>query len=58
MSEQPSEFVTVKQAAEIALVSVRTIENWIKKGAIKPLRLPGGRKLYLLRKEVTPNRPQ
>ncbi|MDP3719868.1 MAG: helix-turn-helix domain-containing protein [Acidobacteriota bacterium] len=54
MSEQQSERVTVKQAAEIAGVSVRTIEKWIAKGALTTLRVPGARKLWLLRAQVTP----
>lgn len=51
MSNDP--YVTVKEAAEIARVSVRTIERWIEKNAVTVRRTPG-RKLLLLREEVEP----
>lgn len=53
MSEGP-EYVTVKQAAAIARVTVRTIENWIAKQAIQVKRSPVGRKLLIDRKQVEP----
>jgi excisionase family DNA binding protein len=51
MSE--SEYITVKEAATLAHVTVRTIERWVEKKAITVKRTPG-RKLLLLRKEVEP----
>lgn len=46
-------YVTVKQAAEIARVSIRTIKRWMEKGAVSVRRTPG-RKVLLLRSEVEP----
>ena len=56
MSEQAQTdpYVTVKQAAEIAHVSKRTVERWIEKGALTVRRSPIGNKLLLLRSEVEP----
>lgn len=46
-----SKYITVKEAAEIARVTERTIRNWVAKGAITAQRVAGGRKLLLLRSE-------
>lgn len=52
MSEK-SEYVTVREAAEIARVSTRTVETWIAKGAVTVKRSIG-RKILLLRTEIEP----
>lgn len=51
MSEQ---LVTVKEAAALARVTVRTVERWIEKGAVKVYRAPAGGKLLIRRSDVEP----
>jgi excisionase family DNA binding protein len=42
MSRTDTQFMTVPQAAELLNVAPRTVHNWIKKGTVPYVELPGG----------------
>lgn len=49
--------LTVAEAAQLAQVSPRTVERWIRKGAIRTVRpTPIARKLLIPAEDVDPHR--
>lgn len=53
MSDQPDTLITVKEAAKLAQVTIRTIHRWIEKGAVPAKRNPG-RRILVPRESVAP----
>lgn len=46
----PNEWLTTRQAADLAGKNRRTIVNWIRAGQLPAVRLPGSRGQYKIRK--------